>query len=125
MAIGQRYDVIITANQAAGNYWFRASNAPDCASDTLLNGKSIFTYTGSKFAQPSTTGFASPTNCSEPTGLVPYWPTTIPSTDFHAQVKTMDINLGIPNVTTNNQNIVSWIVNMTAMDIDWRDPTLQ
>ncbi len=23
MAIGQRYDVVITANQTAGNYWFR------------------------------------------------------------------------------------------------------
>jgi FtsP/CotA-like multicopper oxidase with cupredoxin domain len=126
LAIGQRYDVVITANQTASNYWFRANVATDCASEALFNGKAIFSYAGVTVANPTSTNYTEPADCQEPTTkLVPYWKTNIASADFQAQARQMDVNLGIPNVTTNNQNIVSWIVNMTAIDIDWRDPTLQ
>ncbi|KAK5003474.1 laccase, multicopper oxidase, benzenediol:oxygen oxidorectuctase, partial [Cryomyces antarcticus] len=44
LAIGQRYDVVINANQAVGNYWFRANTAADCASgNNHGTGLSIFT----------------------------------------------------------------------------------
>jgi hypothetical protein len=125
MAIGQRYDVIITANQASGNYWFRANIASDCSSAGKNNGSAIFTYSGATAANPTTTEWQQPSNCSEPIGLTPVWATTVPSSDFKTQAQQMNVNLGIPNVTTNNQNIVSWIVNLTAIDINWEDPTLK
>ncbi|KAF2674276.1 laccase [Microthyrium microscopicum] len=124
MAIGQRYDVIITANQTTGNFWFRAEPATDCATAVSHSGKSIFTYAGTTLANPTSTGVTFETTCVEPTTLVPWWPSTIPSADFASQVSSMPVDLAIPGVGTNNQNIVAWTVNLTAINIDWEQPTL-
>jgi Multicopper oxidase len=44
ISIGERYDVIISANQAVDNYWFRAEVKTACGSNTNNgNIKSIFT----------------------------------------------------------------------------------
>jgi FtsP/CotA-like multicopper oxidase with cupredoxin domain len=124
LAVGQRYDVIITANQNSGNYWFRAEAASDCATPVNHPGRSIFTYSGAKFANPTTTGVTFNSTCLEPTSLVPWWATTVPSSDFQQQAVSLPVDLAIPNITTNNQNIVSWTVNLTSIDINWEDPTL-
>jgi hypothetical protein len=119
--------VIIEANQAGGSYWFRANNAPECTSSINNNSLAIFSY-GATTEEPTSTGFAEPTTCTELTSqLVPEWPSTIPSANFIAQAKELEVNLAIPNatVTTNNQNIVSWTVNFTTIDVNWEDPTLQ
>src|ERR1700761_1960802 len=125
LAVGQRYDVIITANQSPSNYWFRVEAASDCATPVNHPGRAIFTYGAVKAANPTTTGATLGPTCIEPTQLVPWWPTTVPSSDFQKQAATLPIDLAIPNVTTNNQNIVSWTVNLTSIDINWEDPTLQ
>jgi FtsP/CotA-like multicopper oxidase with cupredoxin domain len=125
MAVGQRYDVIITANQKADNYWFRVQPANGCASAINNSGKSIFTYNGVTVADPSSTGVTLDAGCNEPGPLVPWWPTTIPSSDFKSQSQTMDVDLAIPNVTTNNQNVVAWTVDLTTIQVNWEDPTLQ
>lgn len=126
LAIGQRYDVIITANQTSGNYWFRANVATACASANNFYGRSIFTYSDATVATPTTNGTAQPATCADPlSSLVPWWNVTVPSTDFTSQVQDLEVDLNVSNVTTNNQNIVAWGINMTAIDIDWRDPTLQ
>lgn len=44
MGIGQRYDVIITANQTAGNYWFRSNVSSDCQSENAFHGRAIWSY---------------------------------------------------------------------------------
>jgi hypothetical protein len=117
--------VIITANQNAGSYWFRANNAPQCTSSINNNSLAIFSY-GETAEEPTSTGFPEPTTCLELTsGLVPKWPSTVPSANFIAQANDLEVNLALPNTTSNNKNIVSWTVNFTTIDVDWKDPTLQ
>lgn len=125
MTIGQRYDVIITASQAPSNYWFRVQAASGCASAVNNGGKAIFSYSGVTVADPTSTGVSFDSGCNEPGPLVPKWHTCVPSADFESQVKTMNVDLAIPNVTTNNQNVVSWTVDLTTITVNWEDPTLQ
>lgn len=125
LLVGQRYDVIVTANQAPGNYWFRAQAAADCATPVNNPGRAVFSYNGASVADPTTTGTTFSTTCKEPTGISPWWPTTIPSSDFKSQAQVLPVDLAIPNVTTNGGNIVAWTVDLTAIAVDWSEPTLQ
>ena len=125
LAIGQRYDVIITANQTPGNYWFRAEVATDCASSNNFYGRSIFTYSGTTLADPTTNGTTAPSTCEDASPLVPWWNTTVPSSDFTSQVQDLEVNIDVEQITTNNQSIVVWGVNLTGIDIDWENPTLE
>jgi FtsP/CotA-like multicopper oxidase with cupredoxin domain len=53
--IGQRYDVIINANQDVGNYWLRADVATDCGRNrNPTNIKSIIRYEGAPDEEPIT-----------------------------------------------------------------------
>merc|ERR1712071_203182 len=89
-------------------------------------GRSIFTYNGTTVATPSSTAYTAPATCADPlASLVPYWSTTIPSNTFTSQVSDLEVDLAVTNVSTNGQNVVVWGVNVTAIDIDWEDPTLQ
>jgi FtsP/CotA-like multicopper oxidase with cupredoxin domain len=123
--IGQRYDVIITANQTASNYWFRAVAAADCYNSNGNVGLSIFNYAGVAVSNPTTTAAAAPSVCQDEQGLVPYVQNTVPRDLFAAQVGDLEVDVGIAQVTTNGQNIVFWGINMSAMDVSWDKPTLQ
>lgn len=125
LGIGQRYDVIITANQTSGNYWFRAETATDCASANNFYGRSIFTYSGTTVADPTTSGVTAPSVCKDESPLSPWWNTTVPSSDFTSQVSSLDVDIDVSKVQTNNRSIVVWGVNLTAIDIDWEKPTLE
>ncbi|KAK0664932.1 Laccase-3 [Lasiodiplodia hormozganensis] len=123
MAIGQRYDVIFTTNQTPGNYWFRAEVATGCLSGNNYHGRGVFSYAGSS-GDPADSASSVPGGCAEPLPT-PYVANTVPNTTFLSQVKTLPVDLTTQNVTTNQQNIVYWGVNMTSIDVDWEKPTLQ
>jgi FtsP/CotA-like multicopper oxidase with cupredoxin domain len=53
IGIGQRYDVVFTANQTAGNYWFRADPNSVCQSRANKGGLAIFNYQGVTVADPT------------------------------------------------------------------------
>ncbi|KAL9095130.1 MAG: hypothetical protein Q9165_002733 [Trypethelium subeluteriae] len=125
LAIGQRYDVVFTANQAAGNYWFRAEVAGDCASANSFYGRSIFTYSTVTSATPASTSTTSDSVCQPEGVIVPYVSNMVPNTTFLSQVKDLEVDIDQVQVTTNGQNIAVWGINLTAIDIDWRDPTLE
>jgi hypothetical protein len=117
--------VVITANQTGGSYWFRANNAPECSSSINNNSLAIFSY-GPPAGEPTSTGFAEPKACTELTSqLVPKWASNVPSDLFVQQAQELDVNLALPNTSTNNQNIVQWTVNFTTIKVDWEDPTLR
>lgn len=125
IAIGQRYDVVIYANQTVGNYWFRAEVATDCASSNNFYGRSIFSYSGAASGDPTTTAATIPSVCKDESPLVPWVPNTVSNTSFISQVKSLDVDIDQEQVTTNGQNIVVWGVNLTAIDADWEKPTLE
>jgi FtsP/CotA-like multicopper oxidase with cupredoxin domain len=126
LGIGQRYDVVIDANSTSGNYWFRAEVANDCASINNWYGRSIFTYTGATVVDPTSQPIsAAPAVCKDESPLVPWWNSTVPSTDFDNQVRDLEVDISVEQVAGNGQNIVVWGINLTAIDIDWEKPTLQ
>ncbi|EME45697.1 hypothetical protein DOTSEDRAFT_129162 [Dothistroma septosporum NZE10] len=124
MGIGQRYDVVITANQTAGNYWFRAEVNTACLSGNKGFGRGIFSYDSVSAGTPQSTAFASPSGCSEPTNILPFWTQAVPQGAFNSGAKTLDIGLTGAQVVPGGKTITVWALNGTSLDIDWRNPTL-
>lgn len=125
LGTGQRYDVIIDAKQTAGNYWFRAQAAADCFSTNQYRGRAVFTYNTVPFADPTSQNSTAPAVCKDESPLSPWWATTVPSGNFLDQVRDLEVDLKRTQVAGNGQNIIFWGVNLTAMDINWEQPTLQ
>jgi len=121
LAVGQRYDVIINANQASGNYWFRTGTGGgrcDGPNTKATNGDtqgSIFTYSGATAGNPTSTAFNLTQGCIEETNIVPYVSTTVPAPSGSPTL--LDLTLD----TTQG---VFWKVNGQAIDISWVTPTL-
>lgn len=125
LGIGQRYDVIINANQTVGNFWLRASVEGACASSNNGAGLGIIRYTGAPAGNPTTTSTATDNGCNPPGALIPWVPNTVGSeAAFKQQAGNLAVDLELPGTTSNNANIVVWGVNQTAIDIQWEVPTL-
>jgi FtsP/CotA-like multicopper oxidase with cupredoxin domain len=121
LAVGQRYDVIIEANQEPGNYWFRVGpggNRCDGPIAGAANGKSVLRYKGCSEAAPNSTGIVLPTGCYDETNIVPYVKTTVP------QGHPEGLKLGF-QISAAKGNLVQWLVNDSSLQIDFKKPTLQ
>ncbi|MCJ1426817.1 hypothetical protein MMC29_004720 [Sticta canariensis] len=125
LGIGQRYNVIFTANQTVDNYWFRAKAETACRSNVAQPGLSIFSYEGAVAGDPTSSELSPrPANCLDESPLKPFFQTVVPSDTFNAQVKSLEVEqFNQTGVVTNGKNIVSWGINFTAIDVDWEDPT--
>lgn len=120
MGIGQRYDVILSANQTMGNFWIRANVESACASSNNGAGLGIVRYAGAPAGNPTTTSSVVGNGCNPPGALVPWVPNQVGNVDqFKSQVADLEVNLQLPGTTTNGLNIVTWGVNQTAIDIQW------
>lgn len=125
MGIGQRYDVIITANQTADNYWFRANVARACLSDNNGIGRAIWTYSNIKPSTPSTTALpGEPQSCVEPGPLTPFWPQPVPSGSFQSSVNSLSVNFTAAEVIPGQGAVIVWALNDTSINVDWANPTL-
>jgi hypothetical protein len=125
IAIGQRYDVIISANQKVGNYWFRAEVQDQAGPDCGLNAnngniKSIFRYQGAPVANPTTTGPTYAQRCSDEV-VVPYWDSFVPKGPLE---KGGDLNSAINIGVTAGNTVVTWGINTVAMNVNWNQPVL-
>jgi FtsP/CotA-like multicopper oxidase with cupredoxin domain len=138
--VGQRYEVIINANQLAGNYWLRAEpEATGCFSFNEGSGFAIFTYAGVKAATPTTTSsYTNGGNCLAPSPLTPWVSNQVGNvTEFLAQVNNLPVGLAIPGPPVGAQiiggnpnmytdgNVVVWGINGTSMDVNWGKPVIQ
>lgn len=124
IAIGQRYDVIINANQAIDNYWFRAVVMTDCGANDNSAIQSIFSYVGATDTDPtSTSTTTAPQNCNDESGLTPYVVKNVTSTNFLAESQELDVLLDV-GVSSSGALITVWNVNSSAINVDWTDPTL-
>lgn len=130
MGIGQRYDVIINANQTAGNYWFRAEKSTGCFSNVVAGavGRSIFTYDDKPVADPPSTATANsgfPTVCADPQ-TTPFIARNVPKDTFRVEAQHLPVAFdNKTTIATNNQSVVLWTVNGTTMWIDPSEPTLE
>ena len=123
LGVGQRYDVIINANQTASNYWLRAEVASDCLSRNDFNGLAVFSYSGVKVANPSSTAYPQPPQtCIEPTPI-PFWNQPVPSSGFNSVVKTLEVGVTKAVEVPGGPLIFVWSLN-GSMDVQWELPTL-
>jgi hypothetical protein len=128
LAVGQRYDVTIDANQAVGNYWFNVTFAASglCGVSNIRFPAAIFQYEGaSNTALPTIRGTPPPdSRCEDTTNLVPIVTRTAPSASFTAAPSNnIDVNLAVQN--WQGQQRVYWKLKGQDMNITWDEPTLE
>nr|AUW14931.1 laccase [Aureobasidium pullulans] len=123
VAIGQRYDVIIDANQTSGNYWLRAEVANECGSASDGNGRAVFRYDASSTSVPEDNNETPPQSQCIDQPTTPYWKQSVDQSTFEAQAMTWSTGFG-DGVTVNGENLLLWHLNTTSMSIHWDRPTL-
>lgn len=109
IGIGQRYDVIITANQTIDNYWFRAEVQDEAGCGTNYNNgniKSIFSYTGASSGDPTSSATEYTQRCTDETELVPYWDSYVDNTTL-ISTTALDVAIGV-GVDTAGDTVVRW-----------------
>lgn len=120
---GQRYDIIITADQAAvaDSFWIRAIPQAACSeNDSTDNIKGILYY-GDSTTTPTTSrtdSYTSGLDCLDEdlSNLVPYISQTISSATDEGEE---DATVGF-----NDDDLFKWYLNSTTMVVSWSDPTL-
>lgn len=125
---GQRYDIVVEANQPVSNYWFRALAAKDCTFNDndgtgIANG--IISYSGASSALPTTkVGFPHSNACvDEPAAaLKPIVKKSLSSSDFAAQAINLPTSAGV--VRTTNDTVFQWTLGGISEVIDWSNPTM-
>lgn len=126
MAIGQRYDVIINANQAVGNYWLRTQPGTSCGGNRIINsGKvlgAIIQYDGAPDSEPTTTGVELGTSCDDALNFSPYVANIVPNAPFESTLKKITVDFA---QTAATNNLVTWPINGSSMDVSWDKPTLE
>lgn len=142
--VGQRHEVIINANQTAGNYWLRVEpETAGCYSSNDGVGYAIVTYSGVKAATPTTTStYTNGGNCLPPSPLTPWVTNQVGNvTAFLSQVASLPIGISIPafedlppyveeSILVGNPYIYTtgsvtvWGINGTSMDVNWGKPVL-
>jgi FtsP/CotA-like multicopper oxidase with cupredoxin domain len=126
LAIGQRYDVIINANQTADNYWFRVQPG-SCGSNNIIKKGvpmgAILHYSGAGSGNPTSTGVTMRTTCVDEStsDLVPFVPNQVPSSVV-GQAGKIDLNY-FQDSTKNN--LFRWLIDGTPHVVNWNDPTLE
>ena len=117
IGIGQRYDLIVTANQTSGDYWIRGGWQTACAANqNAANITGILRYDTSSTSDPTTTGLTTSTYCGdEPMeSLVPWVPLNVTN---------------VPNITKEDLSFTfgdyfTWTINTSSLYLNWSDPTL-
>lgn len=120
IGMGQRYDVIITADQAttADSFWMRAIPQSACSENSNEDDiKGIIYYDGST-TEPTTSGYDYTDSCDDETeNLVPYLSKTVQS----PADRTEELPAGI---AITSDNLFKWTLNSTSMLVEWGNPTL-
>lgn len=125
VAIGQRYDIIIDADQDVDSYWFNVTMFPTsgCGTSKNLKPAAIFRYDGAPDALPTNLGTLPPNaNCQDNTNFDPVVSRT-------ADQATLVVDAAKPDhsqvISVNFVAPVQWLVNGSAIDVSWDKPVLQ
>ncbi|KAM0704513.1 hypothetical protein Q7P35_008747 [Cladosporium inversicolor] len=120
LGIGQRYDVVIHADQPSGNYWFRTESQTGCFSSNAATGLAIWSYADAVAGTPGSSAWQEPSGCIEPP-MSPYWKQPVPSASFQ---NTLDTKITNAVVTPDGNSMVVWALNKPIW-VDYANPTMQ
>ena len=120
--MGQRYDVIIEANQEVSNYWFRAIPQAACSNNANSNDiRGIVRYSGASSGDPTTTAWDG--NLKDACVDVDY---SLLKPHFKHSV--IDPELQNPNlavsVAKDSSNLFKWDIGLNSMHVIWNNPSL-
>ncbi|KAK4186311.1 putative laccase precursor [Podospora australis] len=124
LGVGQRYDVIINANQAVGNYWFNTTfSSGPCGGSANSRPAAIFQYSGAAATNPTASGTVPPdSRCQDVLTYSPVVSKSAPVASFAAgPSNTLNTNIQINNAIAK----VFWPVNNSPMKVNWGNPTLE
>ena len=123
VGIGQRYDVIITANQAVGNYWLNTTFSQGCGLSNNPAPAAIISYTGASATNPTAPGTAPPDyHCQDALTYAPILARTAPVSSFIPSTSnTLTTSLKIDASIAR----VFWPVGGNHVRVDWNNPTLK
>ncbi|KAK7183195.1 hypothetical protein DPSP01_011427 [Paraphaeosphaeria sporulosa] len=119
IGMGQRYDVIITADQAsvADNFWLRAIPQSACSDNDNSDDIKGIVYYGDSVGTPSTSAYTYDDSCDDETAnITPYLSKTVGDSS--------STNTEAASVAFNDDSLFRWYLNSTTMVVDWEDPTL-
>ena len=117
---GQRYDVVIEANQETTDYWMRAVPQTSCSSnENSADIRAIVRYDASSTSEPTTDPDENLSNddCNDEllSNLVPYLPQTVVD-------PRQDQDLGVSIATQGN--LFKWQIGLNTMLVEWAHPSL-
>jgi hypothetical protein len=122
MAVGQRYEIIVDANQETGNYWMRAVPQQTCLTinKSAFNIQGIIRYDSTSTADPTTSSSISLDQCTDEaaSNLVPVISQTVGSA---AEQDNFSISL-LPNLQDSLE--FQWVVNTDRYNPNTQRPTL-
>ncbi|OAA65258.1 Cupredoxin [Niveomyces insectorum RCEF 264] len=126
LAVGQRYDVVVRADQPVGSYWLNVTmpRGP-CGLSNNPHPAAIVSYSGSPQATPTAAGTAPPdASCADPLNAFrPVVTRTAPVASFTPNAAdTLNTNIVL---SRDGVARVFWPVNNSPMNVSWSDPTLQ
>ncbi|KAI8944818.1 multicopper oxidase [Xylaria longipes] len=118
IGMGQRYDVVVIADQAsvADDFWIRAIPQSACSeNDNSDDIRGIVTYADSP-STPTTSQWDYTDGCDDETdNIVPYVSKTVGDVEY-------DTSEDVAVVLSNS--LFKWTLNSTSMVVDWTNPTL-
>ncbi|GKU14531.1 laccase-1 precursor protein [Fusarium langsethiae] len=120
IAIGERMDILVTANQAskASSFWLRATPQLDCTKNANPhNALGIVSYS-SNSSTPTTKGRKYDDHCEDEPyeSIVPIVPHTVGPPDMEVVENA--------NRSWNSDGIIKWSLNSTTMIAEWDHPSL-
>ncbi|KAK3693024.1 multicopper oxidase [Podospora appendiculata] len=134
IGIGQRYDVIITANQTAGEYWFRADTQGNCGMVEAISDKNIkavvrYNSSASKpGAEPLTDDnrkIIPTTECLDMSTLVKISPSMKLDVPTDVGTKTINESVSWTQAFDPTTSIITWQIKQTPYISEWGNPTLK
>lgn len=111
--LGQRYDIVVDANQDVGNYWFRAIPQASCSTNGNTDGiVAIVRYVDAEEEDPTTSAYTYTDSCSDenPTNLIPILEIS-PTTFISGQ--TLEVAIAPEN------GLFYWSVNSSSLYLNW------
>ncbi|CAK7198437.1 hypothetical protein SEUCBS139899_001098 [Sporothrix eucalyptigena] len=125
IGIGQRYDIVFTADADEDNYWIRSGWNTNCQAignngDVSGNGTAILRYDASSTADPTTedtVGIMSTCFDEDRTHLVPILNVNVTNL---SEIVVQDLGL-----TTAIKGYLTWTLNTSTLYLDWLEPSLK
>ncbi|KAJ4347142.1 uncharacterized protein N0V89_011080 [Didymosphaeria variabile] len=120
IGMGQRYDIIVNADQETADYWMRAVPQSSCSSNAnSADIRAIVRYSASSTSDPTSTADSNLSNadCNDEllSNLVPYLSQTVVD-------PRQDEDLGVSISQTGN--LFKWQIGLNSMLVEWANPSL-